>query len=83
MIATSISRSPCTKWMSASAAGLPRDITSATPASDSSAPMSCSRVGCTLKPTAPTTIAHTGELEAISVTLSGVLVRRAMYCSAL
>ncbi len=26
---------------------------------------------------------HTGELEAISVTLSGVLVRNAMYCKAL
>ena len=61
----------------------PRASTTATPSSESAAPTMACRVGRSLKNSAPIASIHTGELEAISVTFSGVDVVSARYCSAL
>ncbi len=83
MVATSISPSPSTSRPRFGAPASPRPITTATPASDSTLPSHCRRRGCSPYSHAPSSIIHTGPLDAISVAFTAVVVVSAAYCSAL
>ena len=83
MVASSMNKSPGTRRKASSCDHSPRLSTSSTPHTDSNAPSTCRRVTLASKNSAPTASIHTGMLEPTSVTLMGVEVCSAMYCSAL
>ena len=83
MVAISTYTSPGTSLTCASSAHWPRDSTSSTPAIDSTAPAICRFDALCAKNRLPIASIHTGLLAATSVTLSGVEVLSARYCSAL
>jgi hypothetical protein len=78
-----MNRSPATRRSASSWLHSPRLSTVSTPIIDRAAPASCWRVTATPKNSAPTASIHTGMLEPTSVTLMGVEVCSAKYCSAL
>ena len=78
-----MNKSPGTSRKASSWFHSPRLSTISTTVMESTAPNSCWRVTEAPKNSAPTASIHTGMLEPTSVTLMGVEVCSAMYCSAL
>ena len=78
-----MNRSPGTKRRASSVCQSPRDITTATPSTDSKAPPICRRLMRMPQHSRPMASIQTGMLELTSVTFSGVEVLSAKYSKAL